>query len=62
MIKSPHIETKFSKESQLLKPVAKFARRQGFRLQTVELPFYEYRIDLFGFSTQYDATVAVELN
>jgi hypothetical protein len=61
MIKSPHTETKFCKESQLLKPVANYARRKGFCLQTAELPFYEFRIDLYGFSAQYDATVAVEL-
>ena len=53
--------TKFSKESQLLEPVARFAKRKGFRLQSIELPFYEYRIDLYGFSHKKNATVAIEL-
>jgi len=61
MIKSANIGTKFSKESQLLQPVANFASRKGFRLQTAELPFYEYRIDLYGFSQNADATIAIEL-
>jgi len=61
MIKSANTATKFSKESQLLQPVANFATRCGFRLQTAELPFYEYRIDLYGFSKRKDVTVAIEL-
>src|SRR5258708_15449741 len=61
MNKSRTIGTKFYKESQLLEPVARFAKRKGFSLQKVELPFYEYRIDLYGFSRKSDATVAIEL-
>jgi len=61
MTKSRSTVTKFSKERQLRVPVARFAKRQGFCLQTVELPFYEYRIDLYGFSRKNDATVAIEL-
>ena len=61
MTKSQRIGTKFSKESQLLKPVAKFAKQQGFGLQKRELPFYEYRIDLYGFCADENATIAVEL-
>jgi hypothetical protein len=53
--------TRFSKEKQLLKPVAKFAHQQGFYLQENELPFYEYRIDLYGFSAYHNSTVAFEL-
>jgi hypothetical protein len=53
--------TKYSKESQLLEPVARFAKRRGFCLQSAELPFYEYRIDLYGFSRRKNATVAIEL-
>jgi len=52
---------RFSKESELLGPVAEFARKRGFRLQLAELPFYEYRIDLYGFSKSKNATVAIEL-
>lgn len=44
-----------------MKPVAKYARQQGFCLQEHELPFYEYRIDLYGFSTRRNSTVAFEL-
>ncbi|SRR6266849_267784 len=61
MIKSRITVTKFSKESDLLAPVARFVKRRGFCLQTAELPFYEYRIDLYGFSRKNDATVAIEL-
>ena len=53
--------TKFSKEWQLLEPVSKFAKRKGFGLQHAELPFYEYRIDLYGFSHRNNSTVAFEL-
>jgi hypothetical protein len=61
MIESVTTGTKFSRESQLLEPVARFAKRQGFRLQGMELPFYEYRIDLYGFSRRNNVTVAIEL-
>jgi hypothetical protein len=61
MTKYRRIETRFSKEKQLLKPVAKFAQEQGFCLQECELPFYEYRIDLYGFSVHHNSTVAFEL-
>lgn len=44
-----------------MKPVAKFALEQGFCLQENELPFYEYRIDLYGFSAHHNSTVAFEL-
>src|SRR5262249_2244666 len=40
---------------------AKFAERQGFCLQENELPFYEYRIDLYGFSVHQNSTIAFEL-
>ena len=61
MTKYRHTGTRFSKEKQLLKPVAKFAQEQGFCLQEHELPFYEYRIDLYGFSAHHNSTVAFEL-
>jgi len=61
MRKSLSTVTKFSKESQLREPVARFAKGLGFSLQSIELPFYEYRIDLYGFSRKEDATIAVEL-
>jgi hypothetical protein len=61
MTRSLHIGTKFSRESELLDPVARFAKQLGFRLQTAELPFYEYRIDLYGFSQRSNTTIAIEL-
>lgn len=61
MIKSRNTVTKFSKEADLFEPVARFAKRRGYCLQTAELPFYEYRIDLYGFSRKKNTTVAIEL-
>jgi len=61
MKKSQSIETKYFKEADLLAPASRFARRRGFCLQQVELPFYEYRIDLYGFCDNRDSTVAIEL-
>jgi len=51
----------FEKESHLFDPVAAYKRRKSFSLQEKELPFFEYRIDLFGFSKKLQLTVAVEL-
>lgn len=51
----------FNKESLLLKPVANYFRRKSFRWQREELPFYEHRVDLYGFSRVNELTVAVEL-
>jgi hypothetical protein len=51
----------YHKEQELLLPVAKYAKRRGYTLQAFEVPFYDYRIDLYGFSTKASETVAVEL-
>ena len=51
----------FNKESLLLKPVAAYFRRKSFRWQQEELPFYEHRVDLYGFSRVNGHTVAIEL-
>ncbi len=48
-------------ESELLSPVAGYVHRKGFRWQRTELPFYEYRIDLYGYSRVHSLTVAIEL-
>jgi hypothetical protein len=61
MIKSRNTDARFCKESQLLAPVSRFACQLGFCIQQAELPFYEYRIDLYAFSATKDATVAFEL-
>jgi hypothetical protein len=51
----------FDQESALTDPIAAYVRRKSFRLQTRELQFYEYRIDLFAFSRLLGLTIAVEL-
>jgi len=48
-------------ESSLYRPVATYTRNRGFRWQRPEVQFYEYRIDLYGFSRRDNLTVAVEL-
>ena len=48
-------------ESSLYKPVAAYARNRGFRWQRSEVPFYEYRVDLYGFSRRKNLTLAIEL-
>jgi len=51
----------YLREQELLSPVANYTKRKGYTLQAFELPFYDYRIDLYGFSTKASKTVAVEL-
>lgn len=53
--------TSFDTESTLFEPVAAYLRRKGYRWQEKEVPFYEYRVDLYGFSKACGHTVAVEL-
>lgn len=61
MAKFRNTETKFSKESQLLAPIARFAKHKGYQLQAIEVPFYEYRIDFYGYSKTSKTTLAIEL-
>ena len=49
------------KEAELTEPVARYLRRKGYRWQTTELQFYEYCIDIYGFSQVANLTVSVEL-
>lgn len=51
----------FRREELLLGPVARYLRRRTFRRQQPEVPFFEYRIDLFAFSHRHDLTLAIEL-
>jgi hypothetical protein len=51
----------FDQESKLTDPIAAYVRRKSFRLQIRELQFYEYKIDIFGFSSQQNLTIAIEL-
>lgn len=51
----------FQTEAFLTEPVSRHLRRRRFREQFREAPFYEHRIDIFGFSKLADACIAVEL-
>ena len=51
----------FSREQDLLLSVARYFRNQTFSLQLEEVPFYEYRMDMYGYSRRENLTVAVEL-
>ncbi|MBW8000687.1 MAG: hypothetical protein FVQ80_01525 [Planctomycetes bacterium] len=50
-----------TKESSLLDPITKYIKRKGFRLHVSELPFYERRVDIYGFSKKKNKTIAIEL-
>jgi len=50
-----------AKEEELLPPVSRYAKRKGFTAQFTELPFFEYRIDLYAVSKPSGDTIAVEL-
>ena len=52
---------KIRRESDLLEPLSKYIRRRGFRWQQAEVKFYDYRIDLCGYSKALDEIVAIEL-
>jgi hypothetical protein len=51
----------FKREEELAAPVARFLRNRAFRLQSSEVPFFEHRMDVYGYSMKLDRTVAVEL-
>ena len=55
------LRPKIEKEEELLAPVRRYATRQGFTAQFAELPFFEYRIDLYAVSKPSGDTIAVEL-
>ena len=48
-------------ESSLFEPVCRFLRGRGFSRQRGEVPFFEYRIDVYGLAVSTRETVAVEL-
>lgn len=48
-------------EANLAAPVARHLRRRRYRSLLMEVPFYDYRIDIFGFSASDDRAVAIEL-
>ena len=51
----------FRRENALSAPVRSFLRGRGFAHLANELPFYEYRIDVYGYSPKRALSVAVEL-
>ena len=51
---------RFEKEDELLDPVSRYLERQSYCVQP-EVPFFDRRMDLAGYSGPEDPTVAVEL-
>lgn len=51
----------FQSEAYLEGPVSRHLRRRRFRALYKEAPFYDYRIDIFGFSASDRSCIAVEL-
>jgi hypothetical protein len=51
----------FDLESSLLEPVQRHLYSNGVRKMQSELQFYDYRLDIYGYSPSRDATYAVEL-
>jgi hypothetical protein len=57
----PALRPQITREEELLPPVRRYAKRKGFTAQVAELPFFEYRIDLYAVSKPSGDTIAVEL-
>ena len=53
--------TTFRREGELAFPVERYLRNRAFHRQLSEVPFYEYRMDMYGYSRREDLTVAIEL-
>ena len=51
----------FRRESALVDPVRTALRRRGYRRQRLEVPFYEYSMDVYGYAASARKTIAVEL-
>ncbi len=51
----------YHRENDLCLPVANYFRRRRYRLQKTEVPFYEYRIDVYCYSKSLNRTIAIEL-
>jgi hypothetical protein len=49
------------KRESLMLPAVRAYLQQRYDRHTLELPFYEHRIDMYGYSDQTECTVAVEL-
>ena len=48
-------------ESELCNSAERFLKKKGFDRQKKELQFYEYNIDIYGFSQFSDLTISIEL-
>ena len=57
----PALRREIEREEELLAPVRRYAKRKGFTAQFAELPFFDYRIDLYAVSRPSGDTIAVEL-
>lgn len=51
----------FEKESLLRDPVIRYVWRRSFTRIESEVQFYEFKMDLYGFSRRLDLTIAIEL-
>ena len=51
----------FEKEINLFEPVSLFLRERGFFYLKSELNFYDYKIDIYGYSAKKNLTIAIEL-
>lgn len=52
---------RFRFENELTAPVCRYFRNRAYYQQILEVPFYEYRMDIYGYSRRSDLTMAVEL-
>lgn len=49
------------KEKELLKPISNYLKDEGYALQMAEACFFDYAIDLYGYSEKKRKCVAIEL-
>ena len=53
--------TSYKLESSLLPIVSRFLLQHSYAIQVAEMPFFEHRIDLLGYSNLVGASLAIEL-
>ena len=51
----------FEREYMLVDPVIRYFAHQSYTRHECELQFYDYRMDVYGFSSRLGLTVAIEL-
>lgn len=49
------------RESELINPVFNFFKSEGYMNLASELQFYDYNIDIYGYSKETNKTVSIEL-